>query len=176
VTVNDETIKIDGWTGSQNHNWGRRHTDSYAWGQVAGFDNAPDTFLECSTARLRIGPWWTPPLTVLVVRTEEGEVRLNTLVQAFRARGRFDVGSWQIESTSPQARASVRFHAPASAFVGLTYNNPPGGAKTCLNTKIAACELVLEQPGRPTRTLTTKHRAAFEILTERADHGIPIVA
>jgi hypothetical protein len=42
--------------GSQNHNWGSRHTDHYAWGQVAGFDDDPDAFLELSTARVRVGP------------------------------------------------------------------------------------------------------------------------
>ena len=36
---------LERWIGSQNHNWGRKHTDSYAWGQVAGFDDAPQTFL-----------------------------------------------------------------------------------------------------------------------------------
>lgn len=176
VIVNGETIDVEHWIGSQNHNWGQKHTDSYAWGQVAGFDNAPDVFLECSTARLRLGAFWSPPLTVLVLRMEDREIRLNGLVQAFRAQGNFDFPSWRIESGNSQNRVSVHIHAPKSAFVGLTYDNPPGGAKTCLNTKLAACVLVLEQPGRPKRTLITKNRAAFEILTERQDHAVPIVA
>ena len=46
LTVAGRTIPVDGWTGSQNHNWGSRHTDRYAFGQVAGFDNAPGSFLE----------------------------------------------------------------------------------------------------------------------------------
>lgn len=176
VTVNGETIQVERWMGSQNHNWGRKHTDSYAWGQVAGFDDAPHTFLECSTARLRLGPFWTPPLTVAVLRTEDGEIRLNGLAQAFRARGNFDFSSWQFRSGTSEIRVSARFHAPKNAFAGLNYDNPPGGTKTCLNTKLAACELVLEQAGRPPRTLISKNRAAFEILTERQDHAVPIVA
>ena len=67
-------------------------------------------------------------------------------------------------------------HAPKSLFVGLTYNNPPGGTKTCLNTKLAACELTVERTGQAPRTLTTSHRAAFEILTDRQDHGVLIAA
>ena len=54
LTVDGEKVDIAGWIGSQNHNWGSRHTDRYAWGQVAGFDEQPDAFLECSTARLRM--------------------------------------------------------------------------------------------------------------------------
>lgn len=38
LVVDGEQIEIDGWVGSQNHNWGSKHTDEYAWGQVAGFD------------------------------------------------------------------------------------------------------------------------------------------
>jgi hypothetical protein len=63
ISVDTRGIAVDGWLGSQNHNWGSRHTDHYAFGQVAGFDNAPDSFLEVATARNRIGPLWTPALT-----------------------------------------------------------------------------------------------------------------
>lgn len=167
------------WTAgseSQNHNWGSKHTDEYAWGQVAGFDDAPGTFLECSTARLKIGPLWTPRLTLVVLRLEDREIRLNGIAQALRAQGSFDFGSWRLRTRSDEAGIEARFEAPSSSFVGLVYDNPPGGAKTCLNSKLAACELRVELPGQPVRTLRSKHRAAFEILTERTDHGIAVVA
>jgi hypothetical protein len=68
LTVDGEKIEIADWVGSQNHNWGFRHTDLYAWGQVAGFDNQPDSFMEVATAKLRLGPFWTPPITPMVLR------------------------------------------------------------------------------------------------------------
>ena len=46
IDVDGVSHAVDGWVGSQNHNWGRKHTDRYAWGQVAGFDDAPGSFLE----------------------------------------------------------------------------------------------------------------------------------
>ena len=51
LTVNGETIDVADWVGSQNHNWGSKHTDRYAWGQVAGFDTHPESFLEVATAQ-----------------------------------------------------------------------------------------------------------------------------
>ncbi len=176
LTVDGETVAIDDWRGSQNHNWGSRHTDSYAWGQVAGFDGEPDVFLECSTAQLRVGPLWTPRLSLLVLRVGDEEVALNGLGQSLRAKGRWEWFDWHIESASAGTRVRAHLHAPRSSFVGLVYDNPPGGTKTCLNTKLASCELTLEQPGKPTRTFTTRHRAAFEILTDRDDHGVTVVA
>jgi hypothetical protein len=171
LTVDGCEIPINGWTGSQNHNWGSRHTDNYAWGQVAGFDNAPDAFLECCTAQVKIGPIWSPRLTFVVLRDEEQETAINGLLQAVRAYGKFDFFSWKID-----ARIYGRIHAPATSFVGLTYQNPPGGQKTCLNTKLASAEITLERRGKPPRKFKTANRAAFEILTDKKDHGVAIVA
>lgn len=172
LTVDGAEVPIRGWRGSQNHNWGSRHTDEYAWGQVAGFDGAPDAFLECSSARIRLGPVRTPWLTLVVLRLDGEEHRLNTTWQAVRARQQVRLFDWRFESRSGDLAVRGRMSAPASSFVALPYGNPPGGTKTCLNTKIAACELTVERRGHPPRTLVTGHRAAFEILTDRTDHGL----
>lgn len=174
LTVNGASISLDGWVGSQNHNWGRRHTDEYAWGQVCGFDNAPGVFLECATVRIKIGSIEMPQMTVLVLRLEDREIRLNGLMRSLRGSARYDFTSWQIDTGDSSCRISVRVKAQPSAFVGLTYLNPPGGQKTCLNTKLASCEVTIEEEGKPTRFLSSKHRAAFEIVTDRRDHGVEL--
>lgn len=176
LTVDGVTIDVEGWRGSQNHNWGTRHTDRYAWGQVAGFDNAPGVFLECATAQLRLGPFWSPRLTMIVLRGEGQELRLNGLLQSVRATARVQDFDWIFDARNAQERVSGHIHAPASAFVGLRYANPPGGTKTCLNTKLASAEITVERSGRPSQTYRTGYRAGFEILTDRTDHGVPIVA
>ena len=33
LTVDGREIALSGWRGSQNHNWGSRHTDRYVWGK-----------------------------------------------------------------------------------------------------------------------------------------------
>lgn len=175
VTVDDTPHAIDGWVGSQNHNWGSKHTDAYAWGQVAGFDDAPESFLEVSTAQVKLGPLWTPKLTPLVLRHEGSTLALNSLRTALRAEGRYGFFGWDFASREGDVSIEGRIEAPADAFVGLPYDNPPGGRKTCLNSKLARCTLTLRRAGRAPVTLTTKHRAAFEILTDRTDHGVPVL-
>jgi hypothetical protein len=76
LTVAGRRIPVDGWLGSQNHNWGSRHTDRYAFGQVAGFDGEPDSFLELATVRTKVGPVWIPQLTPLVLRHRGHEYAL----------------------------------------------------------------------------------------------------
>jgi hypothetical protein len=175
IHVDGERMDIAGWTGSQNHNWGTQHTDRYAWGQVAGFDNAPESFLEVATGQLKVGSMWTPRLTPLVLRHEGEEHALRGLWQAVaRADGRFGYFHWEFRSRGPGVEVEGRISAPKSAFVGLRYYNPPGGEKWCLNSKLASCRLLLKRDGLPDETLETQHRAAFEILTDDLDHGVEI--
>lgn len=175
MQVNGETIEIRDWVGSQNHNWGSKHTDLYAWGQVAGFDSYPGSFLEVATAKLKFGPFWTPALTLLVLRHDGREYCLNTLRQAFRARGSFEYFRWSFSSKTPSVEIEGTVSAPREAVVGLAYPNPPGGIKHCLNTKIAACTLRLKDRERGVdQTLETLNRAAFEILTYDTGHGVSV--
>ena len=60
LEVDGREIDVTGWRGSQNHNWGTKHTDRYAWAQCNVFEGAPDTYMEMMSARLKIGPVWTP--------------------------------------------------------------------------------------------------------------------
>lgn len=173
LTIFDGTLQVDGeelnverWVGSQNHNWGSKHTDRYAWGQVAGFDDHPDTFLEVSTAKVKLGPFATPWMTPIVLRVGEREHRINALWRTVRNRGRYDEGGlrWDFSGSSNGVRIEGNMEADAADFVALPYGNPPGGEKICLNSKIARCALRVME-GSSTLRLQSD-RAAFEILTE----------
>lgn len=176
ITVDGRAIEIDQWVGSQNHNWGSRHTDRYAWGQVAGFDEAPDAFLECSTARIKLGPVYTPPMSPVVLRLGNELLGWNGITRAIRALGAYAPYQWHIETTDKQhGTIVIRIEGDPEDFVALRYHNPPGGSKICLNSKIARCEVTLRRPGRPPLVLHSK-RAAFEILDDTAPAGVtPVV-
>jgi hypothetical protein len=178
VIVGGREIDVDGWTGSQNHNWGSQHTHRYAFGQVAGFDGAPDTFLEVATAKARIaGPLVTPWVTSLVLRHEGVEYSLVSMRRALRAKANYGYFHWDFATGDETVRISGRISAERDAFVGLRYGNPPGGFKHCLNTKIGMAQLTIRHrdSGR-TETLHTPDRALFEILTDDTAHGVPIRA
>jgi hypothetical protein len=176
LTVNGECIHVDNWVGSENHNWGSKHTDEYAWGQVAGFDNHADAFLECATARLHLGPLKTPWMTTLVCRVDGKTYVLNNLLKAALAKGRYDYFNWHFETRNSEVSIRGDISAPREHFVGLTYGNPPAGSHTCLNCKIAQCRLCIKERGKPELVLHTDHRAAFEILTDDPSHGVPVLA
>lgn len=178
LIVDGTQIDVADWLGSQNHNWGTRHTDHYAWGQVAGFDTAPESFLEVITARIRHGSEWSPFITSLVLRHADCEFSLSGLDPTVRNTGVFEYFSWRFSAETDAVRIAGAIAAPREAFVALTYQDPSGATKHCLNSKIAACELRLtrKQESGPARTeaLSTSHRAAFEILTDDRDHGLEL--
>ncbi len=149
LEIDGARLAIEGWRGSQNHNWGSRHTDRYAWGQVAGFDGAPDVFLECSTARVRLGPLWTPWLTLVALRVEGRELALNSLLRAARARARIDGFKWTFDTRARDVRLRAHIEAPASAFVGLRYANPPGGRRSASTRSSRAASSCSRRPDAP---------------------------
>lgn len=166
LTVGDRTIELDGWVGSQNHNWGSRHTDRYAWGQVAGFDDAPDVFFEAATAWLRFGPVWTPPLTVASVRIGDRTIQRVGMLQAVRGNARVDGFHWAFRTAGRNGSIEASFSAEPTDFVALRYLDPPGGHKACLNSKLARCTLRVEAPGMKPLEARTQHRAALEFLRD----------
>jgi hypothetical protein len=167
LTVAGRAIRVDGWTGSQNHNWGSRHTDRYAFGQVAGFDNAPNSFLEVATARNRIGPLWTPPITLLVLRHGGREHALTSIPTGLSATASVGPTSWTFSTRSKAISITGRIEAPADAFVLLEYPNPPGGTKYCLNTKLATCTLdITDHATGGQERLHSAHGALYEVLDD----------
>ncbi|HUP06998.1 MAG TPA: hypothetical protein VMU47_07595 [Caldimonas sp.] len=177
LSIDGVAVPIDGWIGSQNHNWGRAHTDRYAWGQVAGFDGTPHAFLECATAWLKVGAIPLPGSTVLVLRADGREWAFNRLAASMlRSSARLAGTTWELSARSPRARVTARFEAAANAFVALSYEDPPGGVKQCLNSKIASCVVTVVPKGEPPMTLVSRQRAAFEILGDRMPRGLGTVS
>ena len=174
-SVGASTFDIDAWQGSQAHNWGSQHTDRYAWGQVAGFDGAPDAFFEASTVRLLLSRrprLWSPWLTVAVLRTKARTLSFVSPLVAARATASFELGRWSFVTRQGEVELEATLRANDESFVGLTYRNPPGGTKICHNTKLARCDLRIGEPGRS--TYLTSDRAAFEILDDTS-LGISVV-
>jgi hypothetical protein len=160
-------VEVDGWDGSQNHNWGSAHTARYAYGQVAGFDDEPDAFLDLATARAHVGgPVYTPWLTFVVLREGGTEHRATAVPRAARARASYDAHTWTFATRTRTVEITGTISAPDRAFVTLDYPDPPGGVKRCRNTKIATAEVTVRNlaSGKAKR-LHAAHRALFEILT-----------
>ena len=174
-SVNGQDVAVGGWRGMQGHNWGKRHTELYAWGHVNQWENADDLVLEGATARIKLGPILAPPMTLLCVWHGDHHYVFNDVRQLLRNRGSLTTRSWRFEAKTAEAHVHGELAADTNEMVGLHYENPNGEMTYCLNSKIAWGLLVLE-PKKGPRVHARTSAAALEIGTKSAGHGVTMVA
>jgi hypothetical protein len=109
---------------------------------------------------------FSPPVTLMVLRRPEAELAITSIAGGLRARGRYGPGHLEISGKADGATVTARFEAPLADFVGLAYDNPAGGVKSCLNTKIATATVTISRKGSPTVKLRASRRAALELVSD----------
>jgi hypothetical protein len=176
VELDDTRLALDGWTGSVNHNWGTRHTPAYAFGQVCGFDNAPDSSLEIVTARAAIGPVRLPAATLFVFRHAGAELAVRSVLGSLQTHGRYRPFSWSFGARVGDQMIEGEISADPADVIGLTYTDTDGGAKYCYNSALATCRLQLAGKAFERGELVAARRAMFEILTDTPHDVVPLLA
>jgi hypothetical protein len=171
VTAFGETWSLDGWRGMQGHNWGRRHTDFYAWCHINVWEEEEDFILEGMSASVRLGPLQTPLLTLICARHRGVRYDFNRPIDMARAKGDATLRRWTFSTSGKYGRIEGEVEAETDAMVGLYYANPAGPMTYCLNSKLSRARVRFEAQGRPPLVLTSK-AAALEIGTHDADHGV----
>ncbi|MGV0793309.1 hypothetical protein [Mycolicibacterium sp. XJ1819] len=176
LEFDDLRFDVDGWTGSVNHNWGTRHTPAYAFGQVCGFDDAPDTTLEIVTARATIGPLPTPTATLFVFRHAGQEFAVRSLMGSLQTHGRYRPFSWAFGGRVGERMIQGEIVAEPSDVIGLTYTDTDGHAKYCYNSAIATCRIQVAGKAFERTELVATRRAMLEILTDTRHDSVPLLA
>jgi hypothetical protein len=176
VEIDDSRLVLDGWTGSVNHNWGTRHTPAYAFGQVCGFDDAPDSSLEIVTARAAIGPLLTPAATLFVFRHAGEEFAVRSILGSLQSHGRYQPFSWTFGARVGDHMIEGEIVCDPADVIGLTYTDTDGGSKYCYNSAIATCRMQVAGKAFERRELLATRRAMFEILTDKQLDDVPLLA
>lgn len=176
LELDDVRLVLDGWSGSVNHNWGTRHTPSYAYGQVCGFDNAPDTTLEIVTARAALGPVLLPGVTLFVFRHAGQEFAVRSIRGSLQTHGHFRPFTWTFGGRIGDRMIEGEIVAEPSDVIGLTYTDTDGAAKYCYNSAIATCRIQVAGKAFERAELVAHRRAMFEILTNDRHAAVPLLA
>jgi hypothetical protein len=176
VELDDVHFEVAGWSGSVNHNWGRRHTPAYAFGQVFGFDRAPESSLEIVTAYAGIGPVSLPAATLFVFRHDGREVAVRSVFATRHTRGDYRPFSWSFGARVDGVTVDGEITAQPGDVIGLTYTDTDGESKYCYNSALATCRIHLSGSGIAATELTATRRAMFEILTDTRNSSVPLLA
>jgi hypothetical protein len=171
VDVDGDTWQVEGWPAMIGHNWGRRHSSLYAWGQCNAWDGGDDMVLE----GVSIGGGGPVRGATIVCISHEGvRCDLNGFRSIARNAGAITPRRWQFRGRSSRVEIEGEMWADTDDFVGLLYPNPDGTNCHCLNSKLARAEVTLKIAGRPPRIYRSS-RAALEIGTRDPNHGVRMV-
>jgi hypothetical protein len=145
VIANREEYHLDRAVGCQQHIWGSKHAESWAWAHCNLFDNEPTAIFEGLAARPRRGPITMPPLTLAYLRYQNEEFYFNSISNLVSAKNR--VGDYEWEFTTGDAR--TRLHGLASTrpekMLQVEYPDPDGDKTFCINSEISDFKLTLEK-------------------------------
>ena len=176
LELDDVRVVVDAWTGSVNHNWGTRHTPAYAFGQVCGFDDAPDTTLEIVTARAAVGRFLTPTATLFVFRHAGEEFAVRSILSSLQTHARYQPFSWSFGGRIGDHMIEGEITTEPEDVIGLTYTDTDGGLKYCYNSAIATCRVQVAGKAFQRAELVATRRAMFEILTDIRHDAVPLLA
>jgi hypothetical protein len=168
--------RVDGgWRGMQGHNWGRGHSDRYAWAHVNQWNEDEPFVLEGFSGQIKLGPIMTPLTTIVCVRHRGVVYDFNQLRDVLRASGDVTHRRWDFACTSDHATIEGSIEAATEEMAGLHYANPDGAMTYCLNSKLARARVHFEAKGRPPLRLSSR-AAALEIGTRDDQHGVRMLA
>ena len=185
IEVCSKTLRVEGFPLSLGHNWGRRHTGSYAWGQLqASPDSTPLFFEGCSIPApvdWRSQEGGAARLTVGKVRLGGKEIAFNGLRSMRRNTGLVEPGRWSFEMRNLRWHLKGELHWDPALVAGLRYIQPSGAIHSCLNSMMASGTLTLSKKGRTGRLrvvqeVEVRRQAALEFLTPTLDHGFNLLA
>lgn len=173
VTVDGETIAIDGWPGMVGHNWGAEHAATWIWIHAAGIGADGSGYVDIGAGRVRIGPLLTPWVANGRLALDGESHRLGGLAAVRATRIEAEPTSCRFALRGEGARVEGSVGAPAERFVGWLYADPGGGAHNSLNCSISDLRLTVDRGGR-TERVEVEAAAAYEHGTTDTGHGIPI--
>ena len=172
-----ETVKLEGWRGSQGHNWGKEHTFEYAWGQCVFPATAtePETMVEGYSARVKAAGRTLPRMSALVVRRGGEELRFDRTFDFFRQEATLGPRRWTVRLKGAGGEARLRMDASERPMVCLGYKNPNDELSYCFNSKLADVLLEVRPKRGPEFRCMSSHLGALELLKREPEPGMEVV-
>jgi hypothetical protein len=162
LEVDGETIPLDGWPGMVGHNWGEEHAEAWIWlSGIAFTGRGPDTWLDVTLGRIRLGPVSTPWIANGAVSLNGRRFRLGGLARRVSVSAADDRCSLRIPGPGLTVYASAS--APADAFVEWDYPGPDGGVHRVVNCSVADLSVSIARGGGDEIELFGDGRAAYEL-------------
>jgi len=163
VSVDGETITLDGWPGMVGHNWGEQHAEEWLWLHGLGFEGAgADTWVDVAVGRVRIGPMVTPWVANGAVCLAGERIRVGGLGRRVAVEASADGCSVRMPAGGGSVTLGIT--APSEAFVHWDYADPAPSqpAHPVLNCSVADLTATVARAGSAPVELRATGTAAYE--------------
>jgi hypothetical protein len=181
VHVNGRELVLDRAPGCQQHIWGSKHAERWAWAHCNAFDGEPGTTFEGLAASPRKGPFTLPLLTLALLHHRGQEFRFNQIARLVSAHNDLGDYAWRMQTGDGRHRVVIEARSVPERMLQVEYPDPDGNRSFCINTEIASMSVFLE--GRRGRlglwetmaSLTSSGTTHFELGAREQRPGIPLL-
>lgn len=175
VSINNQTIPINGAPGCQGHIWGTKYVDQWAWAHCNSFEGSNGSVLEVLTAKTRLGPVPLPQLSALYFEHEGKRYEFNRLKDALCIESTFDLTQWQFKASNQDIQIHGRIQCNTSDLIGVTYKDPTNKLKYCYNTEFASMEVLVYEKKQLKCKLTSNQTTAFETVSSTVSESVKLL-
>jgi hypothetical protein len=143
VSYGGERLVLEGARGAQAHLWGSKHADSWAWVHCNDLHDAPGSFVDAVSVRVRRGGREIGPLTPVVGHFGERDFRSISPLRVLSNWSSYALTGWRFEAIDRARKLIVEVDAERDRLAGVTYHDPDGDPAYCYNTETASIRLHL---------------------------------
>ncbi|MGH2750496.1 MAG: tocopherol cyclase family protein [Actinomycetota bacterium] len=150
IVLDGEELDFERVRGTQGHRWGRAHSQSWAWAHCDSFEGHPDAIFEGVAARARLAGLPVPTMTMTYLRYDGRDIEFNSLKNTLRAKSRYEMPAWAFSAHNDEFKIVGAARALPERMVQVTYEDPDGSRRFCVNSEIAdmGIELFRREQGR----------------------------
>lgn len=170
ITLDGETVQLDGWRGMLGHNWGSEHALRWVWLRGAGFAEDPTAWLDVVIGRIKIGPVTLPWFSNGLINLDGVRHRVGGAYTLPSVTERADGADISLHAPGLQLEAALT--APLERSVGWEYADPAGDTHQVRNCSTAGMTLTVTERSGATRTLTSEHGCVYELGTHEHDPAV----
>lgn len=162
--VKGDDYVLDGASGEQSHVWGRKHGVQWCWCHCNHFDgvDGKDAVFEGIAARLALGPFRTPWISVFFAKVGGKEYHFNGLWGAHRRKSSVSFPEWTFVSREGPCLLEGRASAQREGMVEALYEDPDGEELSCYHDALSRLDLKLTLGTEKPIVLRSEAGAALE--------------
>ena len=168
IEMNGKAFRLDGAPGGQQHTWGESHALAWNW----GFASSPKFWLDGATSRVKSRLGGVIVGTALGAQMGEHRFTFNNPLKALQNPATPSSEAWTCEAQLGDRRLSVSIKPRREDLIGVTYNDPKGGTRTCYHTEVADLEMRLTRKKEVLAEIKHPAAAAFEFASEQPLPGL----